>query len=1228
MSYEFSARGKLNARRPRLLSAWTLAGFAMAVLILLALIFPKYELVWKNLQEKLGDPLSTNYLVNLLRTDPENLKLRLLLAEHKIFLGELTDVPAILEPVLHSSDAEWQMRGQLAEYKYLTRLYNMGQNDADQQLELLQRRRELFLKLAQRSWSMQQTLVYLASQANELKENDVAHQLYRQITQDPGQMSAAWYAAGAAREQGEGHYELTSLLYFMARQEARQLASQREYFFAGIKALMANSMFIEAMVSGDLYLGNLADDHATLYFLAQNARMANDTARANRYARKMLHLSWMERAADWYQRLQLNPIGTANAASEETMPAGFNRMRPYDQKSYQLAYDIFLGNGNLADAYLVAESAVRQVPQETAWHKRLAQVAEWYGKPEIALREWSWLSRHGGGEAAMLEVLRLAPGLSAYDTLIDVWKERATKRSLDEAQWRALADLYEQAGSVSEGIHYFEAQYARKNAPLLLELAARLAQRSGEDELANRLYWALINRHGINTERLLKVTAWYLQKGQYQNAYELLKKYTADADKKDFTTLKLLADLAWELQHDEDATENYRRLAASGNMSKEGFGRLIFLLGTAHQEEAAALAELAYQRFDDNEMLLKALEIHAARHDLSAQKRLFESVAAHHDSTVFNNPRFFMMRAQYFQATGNYQAARKDYFHSVAIAPNDVNAMNGILWFLIDAHEHAALREIIKKIDAKSAKNNTAYWGVLAAAYQELGQPARAIGYYTRQLRANRRDFLWLVGYADALEQNHQAGMAWRVRQQAWKQMNRTLQNKVVSPPFTPDLLAAARLTILNAPHDPALDLVRSVLRQDRLIKRDVAADHLTNEFVLGWAASKEQHANAKAWLWRRYGLSLKRPLWAEAMIALANNDTERLNHLIAEQSDGLSLKIRHDAALAIEQRRYAQSIVFDGLTLDPHDNEIHSRLSNDSLATASQINFEMSNEEIGSLHNIVKNIQIEIPVSAKSRLKLELGETQQSSVVPLLLGNFPSTERLAGLALSTQNSFGYTTFMIRNRNEYASILELGATHNMDITAGLNLKVKAEINAESTESNDLRVFGMRDQVDTSLRYAVSKSEYLRIQPTTARYYTQRGELLGTGKHFSWEAGHHVRIEYPDLTVRVTGNYARFASEPTAPLLLPGDADIYGVCLDLGKAYQLAYTRAWRPFFDYCATDNNVSGQGYNTTFGLAGSVAGHDHLAIKFHQGFGSLNVFNDLVRELTVHYRYYFDRY
>ena len=81
-NYEFPARAKLNAQRPRLLSAWTLAGFALAVLSVLVIIFPKHELLKEAMLEKMGDPLTANYITNLLRTDPGNLELRLLLAEH------------------------------------------------------------------------------------------------------------------------------------------------------------------------------------------------------------------------------------------------------------------------------------------------------------------------------------------------------------------------------------------------------------------------------------------------------------------------------------------------------------------------------------------------------------------------------------------------------------------------------------------------------------------------------------------------------------------------------------------------------------------------------------------------------------------------------------------------------------------------------------------------------------------------------------------------------------------------------------------------------------------------------------------------------------------------------------------------------------------------------------------------------------------------------------------
>lgn len=1293
-NYEFIARAKLGAERPRLLSPWTLAGFAVVVLLALVLIFPKQELLRQATREKLGDPLTASYLANLLKTDPANLELRLLLAEHKIHLGELADIPSLLEPALRSANQDWQANGRMLEYKYLTAQAARSKEGSPQRAALMERRRAALAPLSERPWPTQ-TLMYLAGQAAELHERAIVARLYRSIADSPKQMSLEWYAESAARVLGEGDYELAAQLYFIARNQADSLPRQREFLIAGVKALMANSRYSQALEAADRHLGNLGDDPDTLYFLARTARAANDPVRADRYARKMLRLSWLERVADWLQGLDLSPIGTANAASAEqpqAVPAG---MRPYDPQRYQLAYDIFLANRNLADAFRVAEAAVRQAPEEAAWHKRLAQVAEWDRKPDVALREWRWLALHGGGEESLLAVLRLAPGLRDYDALLEAWKRLAAERRLDEAQWRTLADLFEQAGQPREGIKFFEERYAGESTPILLEMAARLAQRSGDDERANRLYLRLLERHGFSADRLLKIITLNLQKGRYQEAFDLLQKYRDQAGEKEAAYWKLLADLAWQLQRDETAVDAYRRLAVADNLARDDFSRLIFLLGESQQEEAAALAELAYRKFGDREMLLRALELHAARHDLPAQKRLFESVAADRSANFSDNARFFLMRAQYHQAAGAPQTARADFRRATAIAPNDANTVNAMLWFLIDIHDHPALREMMAQIIARGDQQSPAYWGAFAAAYQVLDQPARAVAYYTRQLKQGGQDFLWLVNYADALEQDQQAGMAWRVRQHAWLQLRRNPPATAVALPFSPDMLAAARLAMLAYPHDPGLALVRSVLRQDRLVKRDAAADRLTNELVLGWAISGEQHASARAWLWRRYGLTLSRPLWGDAMAAVAENDTERLDRLIAEQADGMPIYNRNDAARAVGQIRHAQSIVFDGLTVNPNDDETHLRLSADVLATVGHVDFEMRREQFGPLHGIVQSASVEAPIAPNLRLAVELGQTRQASGDTSVLGNVPPTERVAGVALKMHGSLGDTEIALRRRREFGKTAELRLTHALELIPGVNLRFGAERHAAATESNPLRVFGMRDQIDATLLYGFSKREYLRLQPSLARYYTQNGDFLGSGSRLSWELGYRIRTEYPDWTVRFTGIHTRFKRDgsldlqknaplipprlldemraqclqdgilPTATCnqitsdalgqmpasqandlrnsypdlynqvhdgttksLLPDNANIYGLCFGFGEAYRRAYTQAWRPYADYCATHSNLGGQGYSALLGIAGSIAGHDHFTVYLNQGTGGANYVNGLVRELAVRYRYYLDRY
>ncbi len=1227
-NYDYSARGKQVFERPQLFSGWALTGFALAVLIPLVLIFPKQELMRQASLQRLGDVLTINYLSNLLKTEPDNLELRILLAEHLIHVGKLYGVSELIEPALRSPDPTWQAKGLLTEYKNLTMQLLHSPKDSPEQRELLKRRHAIFLLVLWRPWQVP-TLVYLAGQAEQMHEHAIAAQLYTAIGEASASESVDWFAQAAARHLGEGQNELAANLYFVARNKASSLTDQRAFFLAGVHALMSASLFKQAMQAVDLHLGNLADDRDTLYSLTLIARAADDQPRAVRYAKWLLRISSSGEMTDWLPRFDLSLLGisTAYAASVETKEVNVDVKRRYERKSFQLAYDVFLGNNKLVDAYQVAAAAVKQVPADRDWHQRLAKVAEWINKPQVALREWKWLMNNGGGQEAWLAVLRLAPSLNDYDSLLEAWKRLASKRKLDETQWRNLGELFEQTGRQVEGINYFERRYVGNRLPFHLEIAARLAERSGDDVRANTLYLRLLEKHGFNSGWMLNIANLYLRKGEYQKTYDLLQKNRSYVDEKHTAYFKLLADLAWQLQRDDDAAENYRHLAETANLTRDDFSRLIFLLGDSRREEQAALAELAYRRLGDRDMLLFALEIYAGARDRLAQKRLYESIESDNNSLKFtDSARFYLMRAQYHQAHQDLQLARADFRHAVAIAPDDSSTGNAILWFLIDTREVAVLREMVARIVDRGEHKDPAYWGALAVAYQVLEQPSRAVAYFTLQIKREGQDFLWLVSYADALEQNQQTLEAARVRRHVWSQLKNRLADDQPRLPFSQDMLAAARLSMLNYPNDPALSLVRSVLRQDRLIERDVVMDGLTNELVLGWALSKEQSSNAKAWLWRRYGQSLDSPLWAEAMIAVAENDTEKVDVLLEKQGARLPVLARHDAAIVLQQIPNAQSVAFEGLANSPNSGEAHLRLSEDVMATATHINFELRDEKIGSLHRILQNTLIETQFTKDTRLAVEYGRTRQSNGSLAAFGPVPPAEKLSGMILKNHASFGDTEIAMRWRSELANTTELKMTHEMGLIPRIKLRLVAEFNAAATESNELHVFGMRDQFSSGLMLALSKREFLRLEPGWARYFTQTGSYLGNGNHLSWELVHQVRAEYPDWKARLIGFHNRFYPAAHSAFALPRNSNVYGMCFGFGENYRVAYARAWRPYMDSCVTTNDLSGSGYNATLGLAGSVAGPDHLSISLKQERGGVKIYDGLSHELVVSYRYIID--
>ena len=192
----------------------------------------------------------------------------------------------------------------------------------------------------------------------------------------------------------------------------------------------------------------------------------------------------------------------------------------------------------------------------------------------------------------------------------------------------------------------------------------------------------------------------------------------------------------------------------------------------------------------------------------------------------------------------------------------------------------------------------------------------------------------------------------------------------------------------------------------------------------------------------------------------------------------------------------------------------------------------------------------------------------------------------------------------------------------------------------ATESAMLRVGGMKSGIENTLTWALSNREYLRVGLAWNRFFSQSGAALGRGMVTNLEAGHRIRIEYPDFNLRAFLTRANFSASATGDTLLAGlrpaalntGNDTYlsgsytqwGIAGGWGQYLQQRYTRALRPFFDLSLFHNSLTGAGRGVRMGLAGSLAGSDHAVVYFSQFSGTPGAPQGL-RELGLTYQWFY---
>jgi tetratricopeptide (TPR) repeat protein len=1310
-STEFRSPAHPEPPRQRLTSPWTLLGVALAVLITLVLIFPGSSLMTQSqvqtgVQGSVRDATGTSVpgspvpgspvpgapaygggtsgartggawstgtasgtrapggaggsggkaqdnrtaaLRAQVEKEPGNADARFSLAQRELELGKIGEARAALEPLYNSSDPAVRQRARMDDFKLqMQQLYAMKPGSRERERETERLRQEL-TAMSQYEWSPENTQE-LANLGGQIGARRARADLYRKLVKGDSNASRQSVEQAGRAVLSDGEYSAAAEIYFTAQERAPSREDKRHYFMQGVRALQAGNMPREAIAAADRNIGSLDQDDEILRFMIRLARASNDTKRAQFYTRKLMRMSEAGGVLRWLMAVADAIVPAALAADGEGPPprtptAG---MRPYNAEDYQLAYEVFLGNRNLEDAYRVAAAAVSQVPGDIAWRERLAQISEWTSRPTEALEQWLYIARRTSRPAAWQAVLRLAPGAFDDEALLEAMRYQSAKGPVTDDQWRAIVDAYERVGRPREALTLLEREYARRPNPVLIELQATLLERMGDLEGSIAAYRRLIERSGATPQRVATLATLLMVRGDYKEAYQLLDAQRDKVTPEDAEYWRMLADLALQLQEDVSAERALNVLVKSTKAEPDDFNRLIALLQPRQPEAAARLAELGYQRFKTTDYLVAALGIYSGRRDFVSMRRVFAYMTPEVEAELAKSPDFLMLRAEYRNATGHPELARQDYRQALRIDPQHRFARLGFMWFLIDRRELEELRLQIPAAMAQG-KNDVAFDGVLGAAWLTLGESARAVEYFARVLKRNPDDYLWLLNYADALEQNGEPDMAWRVRRHAWIKVRQEMaQLKGQRPPL--ELIQAhARLAVQSAPGDPAMAVMRNLMRQDQPLDASSAdptrrtLDAGTRDLVLSWAISSEQWISAKAWLWKQYSRNMVKPTWAESILAIAENDVETLQRLLDTQPNAIPRYDRHEAAEKTQQYRLAQDIAFNELVRRPNDDEMHLRLTNSVLNMYNYVEVGQTHFRRGVIDGRERVGELAVWLSPRLRLSVDVTHIDQGLHTPGVLATVPAHDTAYGMTALFRHAIGETRISVFHRDALAEFTGFRVSYGRPLGPRVSGRIGLGYNDRSTETSALSVGGVRDHAFIDLEYTLAKREYLLGQLSTSRFYTQDRTFVGSGSSLAWEAGHRFRIEYPDLHVRLAGSFNKFNQSgtgdeltatlnpggaiPTSAFFLPPSFNVYGVYTGFGTFYRTNYTRAIRPFLDVGVSHNTVTGQGYGAILGASGAVFGGDRLTAYASTGRGG-NGTNELSREVGLRYQYMFDRF
>lgn len=889
-------------------------------------------------------------------------------------------------------------------------------------------------------------------------------------------------------------------------------------------------------------------------------------------------------------------------------PAPAALMHPFRAQDWDLAWQAFIGAGEVDNAYALAQSAVRARPQSRVWLARLAQAARWSNHPRTALAALCRLALELHEARDLQPALDLAVGLGDDVRAVALLRELIRLGRATPAQQRMLGGLYLDIGRPEEAIHELQREFARDPAPPVLWEQAVIYGELGEPahELATLKRYR--KRFGSGPQVMLAIATIEYVQGRLPRALDALLKAQSRARQSDTAYWETLSGLAWLLGRYPLAARAAQVLIDTRKADTADYQRVVYAEQYRHPRRAFAVAERGWRQTHDPALFSSMLDIASSLQPATPWlARAFAALGPGEAAAFAAEPTYWIALAELRAGEGRNHAALAAYRHALRLSPGDDNVLAGYLWLLIDTGNLKTVASNLYGLDRR-AERAPELWAPIAALYAALDQPERALPWLQAQWPTRKDDPLWLMDYADTLEQADRPDAAWELRRRAYDLLARHAASPPNGAQTERSLGDLARLVTSLAPGDPARRVI------ERLARRPDSREARVT--VLAWMLGEQTYPLARWWSLHSF-LRDPPPDWAQLAQAVATRNSSAIARLLRNRQARLPRRDRVAAAADLGWNSLALSLAYQGLEGEPDDTRLQQQFDGLAVARADRLGAAATTTQWSGLLAEGADLQASQWLGTPDRLDIRLDTTRQRVVDSTQLGTVPSLSRSALLAWQRTTARGSLTLDLGAGRNLAGWSREGISWQRRWSSSLETELGATAGARPLDTAALSVAGLEDRLDGGATDQLTPRASLQLQLQAGWLRAQGGGALGTVQRFSLDGDYRLWVAPPDLTLDASlsgAHYDRAADLPGQLLsLVPAGRtaatdflvpdSFVQVCGGgrFNMQYASGFTARLRPYADAQMCANSVSGQGYDLTAGAAMPLFGSDHLSLSLN---------------------------